>query len=126
MARSPSEVVRRCCRNHATVSAATTCDGQLWMSAEGYLGLLCGREAGARWRRECEALLWPEPVEWDAASDFTAKAGAENFREGVREMLYGYSILRCRAERERAGILLVWAGWWQESETAVQLGEVGV
>lgn len=51
---------------------APMCESQLRMSREEYLRLLGGRERGARWRREGEALLWPEPVEWDAASDFTA------------------------------------------------------
>ena len=50
-----------------------------------YLRVHRGVEAGARGRGGREALLWSEPVEWDAASDFTA--GSRELR-----MLVGLSV----------------------------------
>lgn len=73
MARSPSEVAGRCCRNHATVSAATACEGQLWTAVGVYLAMLGGSGAGARWLWAGEALLWPEAYTVGYFEDFTAR-----------------------------------------------------
>ena len=70
--------------DHATVEAAARCARQLCTLGSMYLCGLRGGQLSARRERGAEALLWPEPVEWDAESDFTAWSGRDGDARKVR------------------------------------------